>query len=218
MTGIDIDPRCRSHAEPGLIDIEIGDQSDRGFLADLTAKHGPWHIILDDGGHTDKQILTSFEVLFEHLADGGIYLIEDTHAHFFDTSFRDHPEGKSIVSFVADHFAAMHKWTGDMAQFEHWHVPPPDRREPVEVPYTTRHIHAIHLYDSVIVIEKKRRQEPFCEVRTRGQPRPTTYRIADGETQSETERLAAELEAMRQSTSWRITEPLRRIVNRLRAR
>ncbi|MEQ1717143.1 MAG: class I SAM-dependent methyltransferase [Hyphomicrobium sp.] len=218
ITGVDIDERCRAHAVPGLIDIEIGDQTNTAFLGDLARKHGPWNIILDDGGHTDNQILTSFDVLFPHLAEGGIYLIEDTHAHFFDASFRDHPEGKSVVTFVADLFSGMHRWTGEMSRFAHWHVPPPERREPVDAPATTRYIQSVHLYDSVIVIQKKTRHEPFCEVRTRGVARATPFRVADADAPSESERLMNELQAMRQSTSWRLTAPLRRLANLLKGR
>ena len=64
VTGLDIDPRCRNCAEPGRIDIVIGDQASRDVLRRLVADHGPWNIIVDDGGHTDRQVLTSFEELF----------------------------------------------------------------------------------------------------------------------------------------------------------
>lgn len=209
MTGLDIDPRCRSHAIPGLIDIEIGDQADRQFLRRVAESLGPWDIILDDGGHTDNQILTSFEELFPFVNDGGIYLIEDTHAHYFDKSFRDHPENKSVVSFVADHFASLHHWTGQMDMFQHWHVPPNQRTRTVEASYNARNISAVHCYDSVIVVEKEQRHEPFCEVRTNGVVRKTAFTYPRHAADSETDLMRAELRALKASASWRLTAPLR---------
>lgn len=217
ITGADIDPRCRSFAVPGSIEIEIGDQADREFLKSLVQKHGPWDIILDDGGHTDNQIITSFETLFPHLNNGGIYLIEDTHAHFFGDAFRDHPEKRSVLTLVSELFELMHTWTGDVSRFEHWHVPPPERREPVPVPDAARSIAAVHLYDSIIVIEKNERAEPYCERRTKGVPRATTYRVpgadaARDDSQAEHEQTTGS------SASWRLAAPMRHLGNLLKWR
>ncbi len=177
ITGADIDPECAAHAIPGQLDILIGDQANVEFLDKLIADHGPWDIILDDGGHTNNQIITSFQRLFPHLKEGGTYLIEDTHAHWIGDEFRDHPRGLSVVSMVADLFDNMHRWSGDRAQFWHWHTPPEQREGPVPAPYLTRHVEAVHLYDSVIVVEKALRVEPYSEIRRAGQPRETSYRL-----------------------------------------
>ena len=180
VTGVDIDPACADKAIPGEIDIEIGDQANPEFLKALAGKYGQWDIILDDGGHTNNQIITSFQTLFTQLKDGGIYLIEDTHAHWWGGGYRDHPKGMSVVSLVADLFDNMHRWTGNSSLFQHWHTPPEVRGEAIPAPYLTRHVSAVHLFDSVIVIEKARREQPFNEWRSAGVPRATSYRI-DGD-------------------------------------
>lgn len=39
---------------------------------------GNFHVIIDDGGHKNHQIKTSFDILFEKaLLPGGLYFIED---------------------------------------------------------------------------------------------------------------------------------------------
>lgn len=177
IIGVDIDPNCARFSVPGQIDIHIGDQADPAFLTALATQTGPWDIVLDDGGHTNNQILTSFQALFPALRDGGTYIIEDTHAHWLGANFRDHPRGLSVVSLVADLFDNMHRWTGQAQHFNHWHVPPDQRPEPVPAPYLTRHVAAVHLYDSMIVIEKQRRSEPYAEIRRAGEPRSSSFRI-----------------------------------------
>ena len=40
---------------------------------------GPFDIIVDDGGHSSQQQVTSFLTLFRSLKSGGLYVIEDLH-------------------------------------------------------------------------------------------------------------------------------------------
>lgn len=44
---------------------------------------GKFDIILDDGGHTMEQQITSFTTLFPHLNRGGLYIIEDLHTSYW---------------------------------------------------------------------------------------------------------------------------------------
>ena len=58
--------------------LEIGvDQSDYSFLQTLVNKYGKFDIIIDDGSHQSKHIISSFNFLFNHLSDNGIYVVED---------------------------------------------------------------------------------------------------------------------------------------------
>lgn len=82
--GLDIDPACRQFETPRST-IFIGDQADPTSLRSMMARIGPpLDIIIDDGGHTMAQQRTSFEVLFEYVRPGGLYIVEDTH-----TSYRE---------------------------------------------------------------------------------------------------------------------------------
>ena len=58
-------------------EILIGDQSDHSFLQTLVNKYGKFDIIIDDGSHQSKHIISSFNFLFNHLSDNGIYVVED---------------------------------------------------------------------------------------------------------------------------------------------
>ncbi|HSX10110.1 MAG TPA: hypothetical protein VLF94_00115 [Chlamydiales bacterium] len=49
----------------------------------IDAVGGGFDIIIDDGGHTMNQQITSFVRLFPHVRSGGIYVIEDLHTSYW---------------------------------------------------------------------------------------------------------------------------------------
>ena len=76
IIGVDIDERCKNFEED-QITIEIGSQEDRNFWANFKQKYPRVDILLDDGGHTMNQQITSFKEMFPHIQEGGIYMCED---------------------------------------------------------------------------------------------------------------------------------------------
>jgi hypothetical protein len=55
-----------------------GDQSDATFWSCFTANHGTdWDVIIDDGGHFNDQVITTFVSLWAAVRAGGYYCIED---------------------------------------------------------------------------------------------------------------------------------------------
>lgn len=54
-----------------------GDQSSSAFWKEFTGKHGTFDVIIDDGGHFNDQIITTFCELWFVLNRGGLYCIED---------------------------------------------------------------------------------------------------------------------------------------------
>src|SRR5688500_4073673 len=78
---IDIDPNCKKFEEENIT-IFIGSQSDRAFLNQIKKTIPPIDILIDDGGHTMQQQKTTFEELFTHVKDQGIYLVEDLHTSY----------------------------------------------------------------------------------------------------------------------------------------
>mmetsp|Transcript_34244 Transcript_34244/g.79987 ORF Transcript_34244/g.79987 Transcript_34244/m.79987 type:complete len:366 (+) Transcript_34244:126-1223(+) len=80
--GVDIDKRCkRSEELQNDISIEIGSQTDVAFLHAVCAKHGPFDVIIDDGGHSALMVATSVETLLWNSTclkkAGGVYVVED---------------------------------------------------------------------------------------------------------------------------------------------
>lgn len=58
-------------------------QEDPVALAAFASSVGSnFDIIIDDGGHSMNQQITSFKVLFPHIKHGGIYVIEDLHTSY----------------------------------------------------------------------------------------------------------------------------------------
>lgn len=88
IVALDIDPECKQYEED-RITIHIGDQTDVSFLNKIVDQHGHFEIVLDDGGHSYKQQIVSFETLFPKLTPGGLYFLEDMHTSYRPTSIWD---------------------------------------------------------------------------------------------------------------------------------
>ncbi len=63
VIGVDISPACKDFKKKGY-EIYTGDQADGRFLHELASRVGAADIIVDDGGHTPDQQITSFFILF----------------------------------------------------------------------------------------------------------------------------------------------------------
>ena len=73
ILGLDIDYRCKQYEDvENNIFIEIGDATDSNFIQSITKKYGSFDIILDDGSHTNKDVIKSFELLFPLSGGGGL--------------------------------------------------------------------------------------------------------------------------------------------------
>lgn len=80
ITAIDINPDCKKYSKKN-VEVFIGSQDDYTFLKTIL-KNGPFDVILDDGSHVNELTIKSFNFLFPHLKNGGIYIIEDTHCTY----------------------------------------------------------------------------------------------------------------------------------------
>jgi hypothetical protein len=81
IIGIDIHPK--EGLSEDRITILQGDQSDENFLEGFASRYGPFDVVIDDGSHICAHVIASFRALFPHLAEDGIYAIEDLQTSYW---------------------------------------------------------------------------------------------------------------------------------------
>lgn len=149
--GVDINPHCKN-LEEKQIQIFIGDQEDQLFLQSLREKIPRIDILIDDGGHTMKQQIATFEALFSHVNEKGVYVCEDLH-----TSYRPHWGGGykkrgTFIEYSKNFIDYINAWHADWkSSLSIWSV----LRGRLKVSEFTRTAYSLHFYDSVLVIEKR---------------------------------------------------------------
>lgn len=99
IIGVELNPAATKWREHGF-EIFIGDQSSDEFWGDFFRQIGHVDILIDDGGHTNYQQLKTLHKAIPNVRDGGIILIEDTHASYMK-SFGN-PSKYSFMNFCAD--------------------------------------------------------------------------------------------------------------------
>ena len=140
IVGIDVSPACQQF-EDDATTILIGDQADRGFLAEVRARFPVVDIVIDDGGHTMVQQITTFEELYAHVQPHGVYLCEDLHTSYFPDYGGGLRREGSFIEFSKTLIDRLHAWS--TAQ-------PGQELDPIA--YTT---YALHFYESIMVVEKR---------------------------------------------------------------
>jgi hypothetical protein len=80
--GLDVDDKS-SLAIGKRTRIYHGSQAVSSDLDRLCAAEGPFDIVIDDGSHRSVDQLFTFERLFPHLRNGGLYVIEDVQTSFW---------------------------------------------------------------------------------------------------------------------------------------
>lgn len=146
LVGIDIDPDARAATDPRHV-VEIGDQTDPDFLRRVAERHGPFDIIIDDGGHEMQQQIVTAETLFPLLADGGVFLVEDCHTSYWDSYEGGRNRPGTFMEWAKQRL-------DDVNGFHQ-----PEAVDPV----WTGQLDSVHVYDSVVVFDKRTRFAPFAE-------------------------------------------------------
>lgn len=146
IIGVDINPRARRFADD-QVEIVIGDQSDRAFLRSLCERYPRVDILLDDGGHSMEQQITTFEETFEAVAEDGVYMVEDTHTSYW-------PEYGGGLDEPASFLKRTHAL---IDQLNAWHV---REWEGAVKSAFARSAWSISYYDSIVAIEKRPKRPP----------------------------------------------------------
>jgi len=150
IVGVDINPECARFERP-RVRIVIGDQEDREFLASLRQSCPRIDILIDDGGHTMRQQIATFEELFPHVSENGVYLVEDLHTSYWPRWGGGYRKRGTFIEYSKNF----------VDQINAWHSKDPALR----VTEFTKTAGSLHFYDSVLVIEKRRVAAPTHERR-----------------------------------------------------
>ena len=94
IIGIDLNPNAKKFEKYGF-KIFIGDQADPKFWKNFFKRENNIDIILDDGGHTNKQQIITTNSCIPNINNGGMLVIEDTH-----TSYQKEFNNPSKYSFI----------------------------------------------------------------------------------------------------------------------
>ena len=147
IIGVDVDPETKKF-EDGKTTVHIGSQEDREFLNNLKTKIPSIDILLDDGGHTMKQQITTFECLFDHVKDGGLYVCEDLHTSYLHSFGGGYKKKSSFIEYSKNFIDYLHGWHVDGAYKKKMHNA------------LTESILGLHYFTSIVVIEKKKTRAP----------------------------------------------------------
>ena len=147
LVGMDIDPVAKAAAGDHY-EVVLGDQTDPEALAAVAEQYGPFDVIIDDGGHTMEQQIASVEALFPTaLNEGGVYLVEDCHTSYWP----DYEGGRGRPGTFME-------WAKErLDDINGYHQP--DAVHPT----WTRELDGVHIYDSVVVLDRRHRFAPFSE-------------------------------------------------------
>lgn len=96
IIGVDLNPGARRWQEHGF-EIHIGSQSDPDFWARFFAEVGEIDVLLDDGGHTNRQQIVTVDAALNHVRPSGLIVVEDTHASYLASYWN--PSARSFIGY-----------------------------------------------------------------------------------------------------------------------
>jgi hypothetical protein len=121
------------------VKVYRGDQGNEEQLMGVHMHEGPFHVVVDDGSHMCAHQVKSFEVLFPHMPDGGIYIIEDTETSYWpDYGGGDIEHKHSCIAYFMRKLHEMHYRTNGLPKHD---------------PFTDI-IESIQFFNNIIIIRK----------------------------------------------------------------
>lgn len=146
IIGVDINEKCLAMRDKGF-EIFIGSQGDPAFWDKVKAEVPTIDILIDDGSHNVADQRATFDCMYDHVAEDGIFLVEDCHTNYRHRYGGRHRASRTFIELSKD---CIDELTAYYAQQE-------------TLPFTrlTRTCDAIHFYEAVVVFEKRRREMPY---------------------------------------------------------
>jgi hypothetical protein len=150
--GLDINPECKKF-EHGNVKIFTGSQEDRQFLRKLRAELPPLDIVLDDGGHTMKQQIATFEEIFPHVKQDGLFVVEDIHTSYWRKYGGGYKRKGSFIEYSKNFIDYLHA------------LYPIAQRHGLQPNEFSKSTFGLHYYPGILVIEKRTMSEPTDSMR-----------------------------------------------------
>lgn len=132
IIGIDINPEAKRFEKDGF-EIFIGNQSNTNFWNNFFKKVGKVDIILDDGGHTNKQQIITTVNCIKYIKDYGKLVVEDVH-----TSYQgefDNPQKYSFINYSKKIIDEINFRFPNLGNFNH---------------SLNKYIHSIFFFESIV--------------------------------------------------------------------
>lgn len=157
IVGCDIHPRCASLVYPDhdKIRVVVGDANALETRTKIASLSADFDIIIDDGSHKSNDIILSFLNYFPRLKPGGLFVVEDLHASYW--------QGYDGGVFHPQSSLAFLKNLTDLVNLEHWGVPlTPQQYLAARHPQYASSINAcdfsgigsVHFFNSICLITK----------------------------------------------------------------
>jgi hypothetical protein len=180
FVGCDIDKKySKLTFQDPRINLVVGDANQQKIQKEVIQK-GPFDIVIDDGSHRSGDIIKSFVNYFPHLAENGVYVIEDLHC-----SYWEHFEGGLFAPYSSMTFF---KQLTDLINYEHWGVSKDytEILKGVSVEYDLKlkqnvleKIKSIEFLNSMCVIRKSSGKTPELGLRVVSGKDPTVYDLRE---------------------------------------
>ncbi len=108
IIGVELNPDAKKFEKKGF-KIFIGDQSDPQFWKKFFKKIGKIDILIDDGGHTNLQQITTLMESIKNINRGGMIIIEDTHTSYMNYKGFKNPSKNSLINFSSNLIENLHR-------------------------------------------------------------------------------------------------------------
>ena len=148
IIGIDLNVECKKFEKDGFI-IEIGDQSSQEFWKNFFYKHQNVDIIIDDGGHTNTQQISTAISCIPFIKDGGILVTEDVMCSYFFNF--GNPSKYSFINFCKKIIDDINFKFPGIGNFEF---------------SLNNYVHSIEFFESIVVFKINRKQCAFNKIIT----------------------------------------------------
>ena len=136
IIGVELNPEAKKLEKNGF-KIFIGDQSTPNFWKSFYKKIGKIDILIDDGGHTNLQQITTLMESINYINHDGMIVVEDTHTSFMKNKGFKNPSKFSFINFTSSIVETLH------------------RRNPMikkKLNYLSKIVNSVEYFDSITVI------------------------------------------------------------------